>query len=74
MAKGGNYLLNVGPDAEGHIPGQARDILLEIGAWYGKTREAFGDAEPASALTLNRDVLLTRRANTVYVHLAAGWR
>jgi len=69
MAKGGNYLLNVGPDAGGNIPAKDREILLEIGAWYGKTREAFGDAEPASALTLNRDVLLTRRANTVYVHL-----
>jgi len=69
LAKGGNYLLNVGPDAEGRIPGQARQILLEIGAWYRKTREAFGDAEPAAELTANRNVLLTRRENTLYVHI-----
>ena len=70
MAKGGNYLLNVGPDSQGAIPDQARQILLEIGTWYRKTREAFADAEPASQLTTNREVLLTRRGNTLYVHAA----
>ncbi len=70
LAKGGHYLLNVGPDADGAIPDQARQILLEIGAWYRKTREAFGDAEPASGLTTNRNVLLTRRGNVLYVHIA----
>lgn len=69
LAKGGNYLLNVGPDAKGAIPGKAEKILRRIGAWYGKVREAFGDAEPASELTANRDVLLTRRENTLYVHV-----
>ena len=69
LAKGGHYLLNVGPDANGVIPDQASQILQEIGDWYQKTREAFADTAPASELTTNRDVLLTRRGNTLYVHV-----
>ena len=33
VSKGGNYLLNVGPDARGNIPPQSRRILCEIGEW-----------------------------------------
>lgn len=69
MAKGAHYLLNVGPDAQGRIPDVATAILDEIGKWYGKVREAFADSQPCSGLTTNKDVLLTRRGNVVYVHL-----
>jgi alpha-L-fucosidase len=30
-SKGGNYLLNVGPDEEGRIPDASRAILAELG-------------------------------------------
>ncbi len=33
VAKGGNYLLNVGPDANGELPAVAQQRLREIGAW-----------------------------------------
>lgn len=33
VAKGGNYLLNVGPDASGELPAPAVARLAEIGAW-----------------------------------------
>lgn len=33
VAKGGNYLLNVGPDANGELPAVAVERLHEIGAW-----------------------------------------
>jgi len=69
MAKGAHYLLNVGPDARGAIPDPAAAILREIGAWYANTREAFADTEPASELTTNKELLVTRRANTLYVHV-----
>jgi len=29
--KGGNFLLNVGPDGNGEIPGESVKILLEVG-------------------------------------------
>ena len=70
LAKGGNYLLNVGPDADGRIPERAAVILSDIGRWYSRTREAFEGCRPASELTDNRDVLLTCKERTLYVHLA----
>ena len=69
LAKGGNYLLNVGPRADGTIPEESADIVRTVGRWYRSVRESFDGAVPASHLVENRDVLLTRRGNTVYVHL-----
>lgn len=69
MARGANYLLNVGPDALGRIPDEPRRLLQRVGQWYGAVREAFDGTALAADLSTNRDVLLTRRDNTVYVHL-----
>jgi len=38
-SKGGNFLLNVGPDGTGEIPGESRRILEEIGQWMGENEE-----------------------------------
>ncbi len=51
VSKGGNYLLNVGPDGDGAIPQPSQDILRNVGAWlktngeaiYGAGRTPFGD-------------------------------
>jgi alpha-L-fucosidase len=51
VSKGGNYLLNVGPDGNGAIPQPSQDILRKVGAWlkvngeaiYGAGRTPFGD-------------------------------
>jgi alpha-L-fucosidase len=69
LAQDANYLLNVGPMADGTIPPEAAAILKRIGAWYEAVRESLEDVQPASHLTTNRSVLLTRRGNTLYVHL-----
>jgi alpha-L-fucosidase len=45
-SKGGNYLLNIGPDGEGYIPEESVKLLREVGKWmelngeaiYGTTR------------------------------------
>jgi len=50
VSKGGNYLLNVGPDGDGFIPQPSQDILRQVGAWlkvngeaiYGAGRTPFG--------------------------------
>jgi alpha-L-fucosidase len=69
LARGANYLLNVGPRADGSIPDEATAIVGRIGAWYRSVREGLEGAEPAPALVDNRNVLITRRGDTLYVHL-----
>ena len=65
---GGNYLLNVGPTAEGEIPPVQVDLLRRVGRWYGRVREALV-AEPAPDLIESEEVWLTRRGDTLYAHL-----
>ena len=69
LCKGGNYLLNVGPKADGTFPAEAVRILRAIGEWYHTVKETFDQTAPASHLTDSGDILLTRRGNTLYVHL-----
>lgn len=69
LAKGGNYLLNVGPMADGTIPAESTEILNRIGEWFRLVSEGLLGTTPCPQLTNNRDVALTRRANTLYVHL-----
>ena len=69
LAKGGNYLLNVGPDANGVIPVQAVERLEKIGRWLATVKEAFYGAVPVNELTDNRDILLTRKEDDLFVIL-----
>ena len=51
VSKGGNYLLNVGPDGAGVIPQPSQDMLRVVGRWlkvngeavYGAGRSPFGE-------------------------------
>lgn len=69
LARDGNYLLNVGPQPDGKIPTEAVAILKRIAKWYHQVRESLENVTPATYLTANRNVLITRRNNTLYVHL-----
>lgn len=77
LAMGGNYLLNVGPMADGTFPEECVRGLHRIGKWYARVREAFGDSTPCSSMLTTTethlfkydDILLTRRGNTFYVHI-----
>lgn len=61
-SKGGNYLLNVGPTAEGEIPAESIKLLKEVGAWmkvngesiYGTTASPIGKP-PWGRCTLKAD-------------------
>ena len=46
VSKGGNYLLNVGPTAEGLIPQASQDILRTVGKWLQVNGEAVYGAGP----------------------------
>jgi alpha-L-fucosidase len=69
MAMGGNYLLNVGPKADGAIPDVQVQLLNRIAQWFSKVKESFYGAEPASDLIDSENLLLTRKGNTLYVHI-----
>jgi alpha-L-fucosidase len=46
VSKGGNYLLNVGPMADGVIPQASQDILRTVGRWLRVNGEAVYGADP----------------------------
>ncbi len=68
-SKGGNYLLNVGPTAEGEIPGPSVERLAAMGRWmtvnaeavYGTTASPF-----AAPLPWGR---ATRKDDKLYLHI-----
>jgi alpha-L-fucosidase len=71
-SKGGNYLLNVGPTADGVVPQASQDNLRTVGRWlkvngeaiYGAGRspfgEEFGDYAAKLTDTAGKPVFLTR--------------
>jgi alpha-L-fucosidase len=46
VAKGGNFLLNVGPDANGELPKEALARMREIGAWMRVNSAAIYASQP----------------------------
>ncbi len=46
VAKGGNYLLNIGPDADGKLPETAIQRMKEIGEWLKKNGYAIYGTRP----------------------------
>tara|TARA_B110000046_G_C13025071_1_gene413457 strand:+ start:5344 stop:6912 length:1569 start_codon:yes stop_codon:yes gene_type:complete len=45
-SKGGNFLLNVGPDGDGVIPKESADILKQVGKWLAVNGDAIYDSKP----------------------------
>ena len=63
VSMGGNYLLNVGPKADGTLPVPAVRRLREMGAWLGANGEAVYGAQPSSLKVDDGDVYLTEKAD-----------
>ena len=68
--KGGNFLLNVGPDAQGRIPGYAVDRLQRMGEWLRVNGESiYGTvAGPWTAAQVPWG-RATRKGNRLYLHV-----
>jgi alpha-L-fucosidase len=69
MAKGGNYLLNVGPKADGTFPVEAVMLLKNIGQWYRSVKEAFENVKPFPLARNKGSALFGRKDNVIYVYL-----
>jgi len=72
VSKGGNYLLNVGPTAEGLIPEPSIDRLKEVGRWMKANGEAIyaTTASPTARPAWGR--ITTKAADattTLYLHV-----
>jgi len=72
VSKGGNYLLNVGPTAEGVIPEPCVRILKEVGAWLKVNGESIYGAKPSPTETPPAALYrCTAKPGKLYIHILA---
>jgi len=69
MTKGGNYLLNVGPDANGNLSPEAIETLEAIGKWYRTVSESYLGARFIHNPQIPYP--MTCKNNSIYLHLPA---
>ena len=68
LTMGGNFLLNVGPKADGTLPDEALWLLRQVGDWYGKVRESYRDVVAKTNLVQNGLCMVTERPDAFYLH------
>lgn len=72
VSKGGNLLLNVGPDGRGNIDHRAENALLKMGDWMKyNARSIYGCTQAPDSFDVPENTLLTYNptTNRLYVHL-----
>lgn len=69
VSKGGNYLLNVGPTAEGIIPPESVERLHIIGDWLRRNGEAVYGCRGALIPYETQWGAVTGKGETLYLHL-----
>jgi alpha-L-fucosidase len=65
---GGNYLLNIGPTADGSIPQPSNEILSRVGEWMNTHGETIYGADRCAS-TRSNYANFTRKGRTLYVHV-----
>ena len=68
VSKGGNLLLNVGPDAQGRFPRESVNILAEIGCWMDRNGESIYGCGPAG-LEKPEFGRFTRKGDRLFCHI-----
>ena len=68
VSKGGNMLLNVGPDAKGNFPEESVHILQEIGKWMDKNSESIYGCG-MSEMPRPDFGRITQKGNLLYYHI-----
>jgi alpha-L-fucosidase len=65
---GGNYLLNIGPRADGSIPEDSVGILTAVGRWMERNGQTIYQTEPCR-VHASEFAGFTRKGNTLYMHV-----
>jgi len=65
VGKGGNLLLNVGPQPDGQLPAGARERMRDIGAWMAVNGQAIYGTRPIAPYKEGQ-VVFTRKGNDVF--------
>jgi alpha-L-fucosidase len=72
VSKGGNLLLNVGPNGRGEIDPTARRLLAEVGEWTARHAAAvYGAGE--SHIPAPSGCHLTRHGRRTFLHVTGAW-
>ena len=66
ISKGGNYLLNIGPDGKGHVPQPCADRFREMGKWVKTNADAIYGTTRWSRFKEGEDIWFTAKGNKVY--------
>ena len=67
--QGGNYLLNVGPTADGSVPEESVRVLEQVGAWLRTNGEAIYGTDGGASVSFGNYDNFTRKGNTLYIHV-----
>jgi len=67
--RGGNMLLNVGPDPDGVIPAAHVARLKEVGDWLSKNGESIYGTRPGPFEPVDSLYGSTHKGNMIYIHL-----
>ena len=71
VSKGGNFLLNIGPNAEGELPVESLSRLKDIGAWMKVNAEAIYETRPIAPYKEAKICFTSKRNGTLYaIYLA----
>ncbi len=65
---GGNYLINIGPMADGSVPVESVGILTTVGTWMNKNGQALYGADRCQP-TRSRYASFSRHGNRLYMHI-----
>jgi len=64
----GNYLLNIGPRADGSVPEESVRVLTEVGQWMRRNGDSIYASDPCQPRRSNY-ASFTRKGNTLYMHV-----
>lgn len=68
VSKGGNMILNVGPDGNGNIPAESLRILSQIGDWMSANGDSIYNCGPSN-LEKPEYGRITQNGDRMYIHI-----